>query len=401
MYESSFFEVFGMIEDTRQEGKVLHKLADILFIVVAAVICGCNEWKEIYLWAKMECNIAWLKKYIELANGIPSLPTIGRLFNIINPKQFETCFIHWMRAAVELPEKDTIAIDGKTMCGSDDKSKGKKGIHIVNALCSSHNLVLGQVKTREKSNEITAIPELLDMLFIEGCIVSIDAAGCQKKIVKKIVKDNKADYVINLKGNQETLHEEVKEYFSGLEKGGKLKGKKEIKNQEVIEYPLDKGNLGIFKTVEKGHGRIEKRTYYYSTEIDWMLHTKDEWEKLSGIGMVSREVEFMGPVPKSTIETGFYIGSIDNVKDFAVTARNHWRVESMHWSLDLTFGDDENRTRRGKAPQNMAVLKRIAFNAVKNDTQKYPKESMKGKRFIALMDTKYRDYLMDLNLNER
>ena len=199
MYEGQFFESFSIIEDIREQGKVKHKLIDIIFIVVSAVICGCNEWKEIRLWTQMELNINWLKKYIELANGMPSLSTIGRLFNIISPKQFEKCFIYWMKSAVNLENKDIISIDGKTMRGSADGEK--KGAHIVSALCNSHSLVLGQVKTSEKSNEITAIPELLDMLYIKGCIVTIDAMGCQKKIVKKIVEDCKSDYVLNVKGN--------------------------------------------------------------------------------------------------------------------------------------------------------------------------------------------------------
>jgi predicted transposase YbfD/YdcC len=398
-YEGDFFEIFGTLEDIRQEEKVKHKLVDILFLVVSAVICGCNEWKEIYMWANWESNVKWLKKYIGLENGIPSLATIGRLFNIINPKQFEKCFIDWMRAAVDLREKEVIAIDGKTMRGSQDRNQ--KGAHIVSALCSSYNLVIGQVKTEAKSNEITAIPELLDLLFIKGCIVTIDAMGTQKKIAAKIVKDNQADYVLNLKGNQETLYQEVAEYFSDLKKDGRLDGGKLKNKQEPVESILNNGILGTYRTCEKGHGRIENRTYYYSTDIDWMKEAKKEWEKLTGIGMVVREVDFSDPGIKSTVETAFYIGSIEKVKDFAFAVRNHWGIESMHWSLDVTFGDDENRVRKGMAPQNMAVLKRIAFNAVKKDTQKYPKQSMKARRFMAMGNPEYRDYLLDLNLKDR
>ena len=400
MYEGDFFDNFGVLDDNRQEGKVRHKLIDIIFIVVSAVISGCNEWKEIHMWASAEANIVWLKNYIELSNGIPSLSTIGRLFNVINPKQFEKCFIEWMKEVVNLPEKDIVSIDGKTMRGSADQVNSKKGIHIVNALCSSSNLVLGQVKTNEKSNEITAIPELLDLLFIEGTIVTIDAMGAQKKITKKIVKDCKADYVINLKANQETLHDEVKEYFNLLKQEGKLEIKDMKKSLEGFEIAVGSGNLGVYSTIEKGHGRVEKRTYYYSTDTAWMMDTKKEWEKLNGIGMVIREVEYLGKENKKTIETSNYIGSVTSIKDFSRAARNHWAVESMHWSLDVTFKDDENRTRKGMAPQNMAVLKRIAFNVVKMDTQRYPKESMKGKRFIALMNPKYRDYLLNLNFKE-
>lgn len=401
MYEGDFFDNFDFIEDTRQESKVKHKLIDVIFLVVSAVICGCDDWEEIHMWATGDINILWLKKYIELANGIPSLSTIGRIFNIINPVQFERCFIDWMKEVVTLQEKDIISIDGKSMCGTDDKSNGKRCVHIVNALCSSCNLVLGQVKTEEKSNEIKAIPELLELLFTKGCIITIDAAGAQRKIVNKIINDCEADYVINLKGNQETLHEETKTYFNLLKEEGKLDVTDVKKALEGYELPLQSGTLGILKTMEKGHGRIEKRTYYYSTDTSWMIDAKKDWCGLKGIGMVVREVEHIGKEGKKTIETANYIGSIDSVKDFARASRNHWKVEAMHWALDVTFKDDDNRTRMGTAPQNMAVLKRIAFNTVKADTIKYPKRSMKKKRFWASIEPEYRDFLLKLNFNNR
>jgi predicted transposase YbfD/YdcC len=397
MYKGQFFDCFSIIEDIREQGKVRHKLIDIIFIVVSAVICGCNEWKEIMLWSSAESNIAWLKKYIELPNGIPSLSTIGRLFNIISPKQFEKCFIDWMKNAVKPEDRDIVSLDGKTMRGTIE-GNGTKGVHIVSALCNSHSLVIGQVKTSEKSNEITAIPELLDMLYLKGCIVTIDAMGCQRKIAEKITKDCEADYVLNVKSNQEGLLNDVVECFQNFAKDGK-------KENLMIAYrltgnsgkPLGDEKLSMIKTVEKGHGRIEKRTYYYSTSIDWMIDARKEWAGLKGVGMVEREVEIAG---KITRETSYYIGSIKSIKEFEKAARNHWKIESMHWSLDVTYGEDANRTRRGTAPQNMALLKRIAFNIAKKDTEKRPKESMKSKRFIAGLDFAYRDYLIDLNFKE-
>lgn len=398
MYEGQFFESFSIIEDTREQGKVRHKLIDIIFIVVSAVICGCNEWKEIQLWTSVEPNIRWLKKYIELPNGIPSLSTIGRLFNIVSPKQFEKCFIHWMKKAVQLADKDIVSIDGKTMRGTIE-ADSTRGTHIVSALCNSHSLVIGQVKAEEKSNEITAIPELLDMLYIKGCIVTIDAMGCQRKIAEKIIHDCESDYVLNVKGNQEALQNDIVECFQNLEKEGKIENLN-------LAYRLSKSNgkplgdkeLSMVQTIEKGHGRIEKRRYYYTGNVDWMLDAKKEWNGFSGVGMVVRETEKAG---KKTKETSYYIGSITSVKEFEKAVRNHWKIESMHWSLDVTYGDDANRTRKGTAPQNMAVLKRIAFNSVKNDTKKHPKESMKGKRFLAGIDFAYRDYLIDLNFKNR
>ena len=397
-YQGEFFKSFEVLEDKREEGKVLHKLIDILFIAVSAVISGCNEWGEIHLWARHNEN--WLRKYLELPNGIPSTITIWRMFNAINPEQFEKCFAAWMKKVVDLAEKDIVSIDGKTMRGSQENGKSGKGVHIVSALCRSHNLVLGQVKTEEKSNEITAIPELLNMLHIEGCIVTIDALGTQWKIAKKIVRDNKADYVLSLKGNQKTLHNEVEGYFEDLEKSGVIDELKEHKESDNGNEKFGDGSLDMITTVEKGHGRIEKRIYYFSTDTDWMIDAKKDWEKLTGIGRVEREVEIIA-TGKKTFEKCEYICSINNIEDFAAAARGHWSVESMHWSLDVTFRDDENTTRKGKAPQNMAVLKRIAFNTAKADTTRYPKKSMRKKRFIALMDDEYRDFLLDLNFKDR
>jgi len=398
MYEGQFFECFSIIEDTREQGKVRHKLIDIIFIVVSAVVCGCNEWKEIKWWTAAELNIAWLKKYIELPNGIPSLSTIGRLFNIISPQQFEKCFVDWMKHAVRPVDRDIVSIDGKTMRGTIERDK-TRGVHIVSALCNSHSLVIGQVKTDEKSNEITAIPELLDMLYLKDCIVTIDAMGCQRKIAEKIIKDCKSDYVLNVKSNQEGLLNDVVECFQNFERDGKKENLKLVyKLTGSTGKPLGEEELSMLKTVEKGHGRIEKRTYYYSTSIDWMIDAKKEWEGLAGVGMVERETEVAGEISR---ETSYYIGSIESIKEFEKAARNHWKIESLHWSLDVTYGDDANRTRKGTAPQNMALLKRIAFNLVKNDTKKHTKESMKSRRFIAGLDFKYRDYLIDLNFKSK
>lgn len=394
-YQGNFFEHFTGLGDTRQEGKVMHPLIDILFIVTAGVICGFDEWDAIYMWARAPSSQTWLKKHITLPYGMPSLSTLRRVFAILNPKEFSSYFIAWMKAACQLPAKDVISVDGKTSKGSRDKGKGQKGIHMVSAICHSHGLVIGQTKTDEKSNEITAIPELLDQLFIEGCIVTIDAIGAQKKIVKKIVIENKADYVINLKGNQGILKGEVEDYFEHLEESGALENiKKQVQSNNPEETTSD---LAVLQTLEKGHGRIEKRTYYYSTEIDWMIDAKRDWEKLMGIGKVVREVEHIAEPAKKTSETAYYIGSVDNITDFATAARCHWGIESMHWSLDVAFGDDRNQTRQVVAAQNLAIVKRLVFNALKNETKVQPKMSKPNKRIQALMDPEYRDILIDLS----
>lgn len=401
MYNGTFFDYFSILEneDSRQEGKVRHELIDLLFITVSAVISGCNDWEEIYIWANAEINVEWLKKYIELLNGPPSFSTIKRLFNIINPVQFEKCFVDWMKAVIDLPEKDIVSIDGKTMRGSQEKITSQKAIHIVSALCKSNGLVLGQVKTDEKSNEITAIPELLDLLYIEGCIVTIDAMGTQREIVEKIVNENKAYYVLSLKGNQGNLHKEVEDYFNSLEEDGILQDLKHDDNEvKTMTKEAKESGLMFFETKEKGHGRIETRTYYYSTDTEWMFDAKKDWPELNGIGMVNREIIINDEV---TTEKSFYIGSVNDITDFSDAVRSHWGIESMHWSLDVTFRDDENRTRKGNAPQNMAVLKKIAFNTVLADKEKYPKKSKKSKRLLALLDQDYRDYLLNLNFKDR
>jgi predicted transposase YbfD/YdcC len=401
LYQGKFFEHFGGLNDTRQEGKVWHRLTDILFIVVSGIICGYDEWDMIHEWASAPASQKWLKKYIALANGVPSLSTIKRVFGILDPEEFSTCFIEWMNESLQLPDKDVVSVDGKTSKGSKDPSKDQKALHMVSALCHSHGLVIGQTKTDEKSNEITAIPALLDQLFIEGCIVTIDAMGLQKKIVKKIVTENKADYVINLKGNQETLQQEVKGYFEELEQTRELENIKQQAQQENAIKSRENPGIQVHSTIEKGHGRIEKRTYFYVTDLDWMVDAKRDWEKLTGIGMVVREVEYTAEPDKKTNETAYYVGSVDNVTDFAKAARTHWGVESMHWSLDVVLGDDRNQTREGVAAQNLAIVKRIVFNTLKNETKVHPKKSKPKKRVVAATDPAYRDLLINLNFKQR
>jgi predicted transposase YbfD/YdcC len=373
-YKGSFFKHFMIIFDPRQTGKVWHKLIDVLFIAVVASVCGCNEWEEMAIWAKLK--EPWLRKYLELPNGIPSQSTIRRVFDFIDPKQFEKCFTSWMKEITQMSKGTIVAIDGKTMRGTADKATGKKAIHIVSAWCSENKMVLGQVKTDDKSNEITAVPELLDMLFIKGCIVTVDALNTQKETVKKIVKEKKADYVVALKENHATMHNEVKEYFLEEEKS-------EFKNEKIQSY----------RTIEKGHGRIEERIYYYSTDIKWM-DAKADWEKMNGIGMVIRKVEERG---NKTQERAFHFGSVKTVREYGKAVRKHWGVESLHWSLDVTFSEDVCKTRKGKAPENLAMLKRLALNMVRKDKEKYAKKSLKIRRFNALLDEEYLEYIMQIN----
>lgn len=370
----SFFDYFGIIADKRQEGKVHHLLIEILFITVVATLCKMDDWDEIEYWAKNKEE--WLRKYLSLPYGIPSKHTYRRIFSVINPKQFQKCFIAWMKDIVEIAQGTVIAIDGKTMRGTAEKTK--KAIHIVSAWCNNNKLVLGQVKTEEKSNEIKAIPELLDLLSIEGAIVTIDAMGAQKDIAKKITKENKADYVFSLKDNQPTLKEDVEKYFD---------------DALSSNVKSDAEKIEIFRTKEKGHGRIEERIYHFSTDIEW-LESKKDWAKLNGIGMIIRNVEINGI---KTQEKQYYMASVLNVNDFARSVRAHWGVESFHWNLDVTFKEDACRTRKDTSPENLAMLKRLAYNMLRKDTERFPQKSSKGKRLTCCFDMEYLEYIFDIN----
>jgi predicted transposase YbfD/YdcC len=351
--------------------------------IVSASFCNVDEVEGIVIWANAEKNIEWLKGYIELPNGIPSLSTFRRALRAIDPKQFEKLFMLWTKELTVFSKDggDIVAIDGKTMRGSRN---GDSITHIVSAWCSANNMVLGQVKTDDKSNEITAIPELLKLLYLEDCIVTIDAIGCQKAIVKEIRK-KKADYVISLKGNQATLHEEVKDYFADIEQ-----------EKPAIEEGENE-KVGYVRTLDKGHGRIELREYYYSTDIDWMKEQKQDWAGLNGIGIVCRKVTKKDIV---TEEIQYFISSLSDVDLFAKAVRGHWGIESVHWSLDVTFKDDANRSRKDCTPQNLAVAKRIALNMVRNEKKLHPKLSANLKRLTASLDDEYRSHVFDLNFKK-
>lgn len=362
----SFFEV---IEDKRDAWKVKHNLLEIIFIAIVATVCGMDTWQDIADFA--EERETWFRKYMRLDNGIPSHDTMERCFKFIEPKQFQKCFISWTDSLRNVNTGETIAIDGKTMRGTSDQSLGKSAIHIVSAWASENKIVLGQVKTNEKSNEITAIPELLDLLVIKGSIITIDAMGTQKDIASKI-KEKKADYVLALKENQKYLYNDVKDYFETA-----LKDK-------TGDFKFEEN-----KRSEIGHGRIETRTHYFSTDIQW-LTMKEEWSGLKSIGMVVRK-NIEGE--KTTIDTRYFISSLNgDVEKFAKAVREHWGVESMHWNLDVTFSEDKMHSRKDYLPENLAVLKRIALNMLKKET--IVNKSMRRKRNKALLNEKYLEKIL-------
>jgi predicted transposase YbfD/YdcC len=347
---SKFIELFAAIPDERQEWKVKHKLVDIIFIAVVGTIAACDDWEEIEWFAEEKED--WFRKHLELPNGIPSHDTMERVFSWIDPVLFGDVFREWVKLATgKTLSPGIIAIDGKTMRGT--KGNGKKALHVVNAFFSENKMVLGQTFTKEKSNEMKAIPELLDILDVKGQIVTIDAGGTYKDIAKKI-RDGKGDYVLALKGNQPILFDEVKLFFESEREESKLKAKRN-----------DYGIQSVFGK-EKGHGRIETRTYFMTDQTDW-LSSKEDWVGLKSIGMVHTRTENMTTGAVSE-DDRYFISSLPcEVARFAYAVRGHWGVENMHWTLDMTFNEDGRRSRKNNSAKNLAALIRLAYDIIKSN----------------------------------
>ena len=284
---------------------------------------------------------------MELENGIPSHDTMQRVWAMIEPKEFERCFCAWVEAVCQRTNGEIISVDGKTVRRSGGQDQ--KPIHMVSAWAAGQQMVLGQLATDEKSNEITAVPELLEMLDIAGCIITADAMSCQKTIVEKIAGKG-AEYVLSLKDNQPTLCTEVKEYFEG-----------------ALQHSADYPDVMQIKTSDKGHGRIETRTYYFTTNVDWYAD-KQDWANLRSFGMVVSKVNQQG---KITQDTRYFISSLDSIDLFADAVRKHWGIEnSLHWCLDMTFHEDYSRIRKDHSAENMAVVRHIALNILKSYPEK-------------------------------
>lgn len=348
---------FKGVSDPRVKGRTKHKLIDIIGIAIIAVIAECDEWQDIADWSRSKLED--LKKYFELSHGIPSHDTFERVFALINPKEFEQCFIQWVQSIFG-SENTFVHIDGKSLTGSRDDSHGKKMLHLVHAWASEQNILLGQVRTEEKSNEITAIPELIALLDLAGSIVTIDAMGCQKEIAKNII-DAQADYVLAVKDNQKSLHDQIQTAFS----------------HQTIESENT--------TVEKNHGRIETRTCRIIINLELAEETC-KWANSQSIVEIERMRWIKG---KETKETSYYISSLKTDAAFMNrVVRAHWSVENqLHWSLDVAFGEDASRKRKGNQAQNFATLRRIALNVVK--TYKGDNRSIRRRRKMASYEFTY------------
>lgn len=361
----TILEHFSTLTDPRIQLKTSHKIIDIVVITICGTICGADNWTEIVRYGRMKQQ--WLKKFLELPNGIPSHDTFGRVFSLLSPKEFQRCFLGWIQAVFTITVGQVVAIDGKMLRHSYDRSNNKSAIHMVSAWASENGLTLGQVKTDEKSNEITAIPELLELLEIKGCIVTIDAMGCQKKIAAQIVDDD-ADYVLALKGNQGTLNDDVVLFFL------------DASENEFKDIDFD-----YHETVDGGHGRVEIRRHWAVSDIDW-LDQKQDWKGLKTIGMVESERHID---EKVSVEKRFFIASINkDAKLLAKAVREHWGIENkVHWVLDVAFQEDDNRIRKDHALENLAVIRHIALNLLRSE--KSQKVGIKAKRKMAGWDDSY------------
>lgn len=360
-------EALGTIEDKRVERCKKHELQDILLLCLLAVLCGQNDVEGIVMFG--QTRIQELKHYIPLKNGIPSADTILRVLARLDSKQFEAAFLSWTKdyfkeTSVKNPmAHPCIAIDGKTVRKSNTEAAGK-GIHLVSAWASELGIVLGQIKTKEKSNEITAIPELLIAMDLKGIIVTIDAMGCQKEIVK-LIKEKKSDYLISLKGNQQTIHKDVADFF-------------EHTATKQNTYKVQYFTAGI----EKDHGRIEKREYSLCTDLSW-LEQRTDWTGLKGVGMVKSTRIIQGT---ETVENRYFITSLTDVKQAACANRSHWGIENrLHWVLDMVYDEDYRRNRKDNSAANLAILRKITLNLLRlvDVSARFGKISLTKKRYLA------------------
>lgn len=366
---------FGKVKDPRKERTKRHKLLDIILIAICGVICGADSWVDIEVFGKSKKD--WLKTFLVLPNGVPSHDTFGRVFAAINPEEFEKSFMEWVQAINELTQGQVIAIDGKQLRGSHESENGKNAIYMVSAWAVENQLVLGQRKVDEKSNEITAIPKLLKLIEIAGCIVTIDAIGTQTKITKTIIERD-GDYLLAVKENQGHLYEDIHDLF-----------------EEDQLYNFEDAPYSYAKTVNKDHGRIEIRQCWSISDPEYLatIRDRERWHGLKSVVMIMSE-RHIGE--KTEQQTSYFITSLESVAEKILKVkRSHWSIENrLHWVLDIAFNEDHSRVRKDNAPQNFAVLRHTALNLLKQE--KTAKGGIKAKRLQCGWDT---DYLLKVLAN--
>ncbi len=353
-------DFFSSLTDPRMDRCKLHKLSDILFITIAACLSGAEDWEEIEEYG--EAKQDWLKTFLELPNGIPSHDTFNRLFAALDPVELERCFAAWIRSVAEISQGQVVSIDGKRLCGSGEHGK-KSIVHMVSAWSGANNMVLGQCKVDDKSNEITAIPALLNVLMVKGCIITIDAMGCQKDIAEKIIS-KEADYVLALKANQEFLLDDVQEAFN-----------------------RDKATSSALE-LDMGHGRIEKRTCHVISDTSWICKQQD-WKGLQSLIKIESQ-RYHKSNGQTEQQIRYYISSLPaDAATLNEAIRQHWAIENqLHWTLDVAFGEDKSQKRAGYAAQNFSLINKVALNLLKNEKSK-KRRSMKVKRHKAGWDNDY------------
>lgn len=351
--EEGFLDYFKELKDPRSPRNRLYRLDEILLTTLCAAICGAEGWQDIedFGHAKKE----YLKQHLPFKNGIPSDDTFRRFFRALDPDQFQALFREWVRSFQPKLGEGVIAIDGKSSRHSFDQDK--KMLHMISAYASEAGLVLAQEKVEEKSNEITAIPKILEWLDVRGSTVTIDAMGCQEQIANTIVS-KEGNYIFALKGNQGTLHEDVLLY---MEDPGIIK------------------NLTSYTHHDKGHGRLETRTCWVNKDVDWLKERHPKWHTIAALIRIDSVRETKG---KITTETRYYISSLVASSCKALQAiRSHWAIENnLHWVLDMSFGEDQSRIRKNNAPQAMAIIRHIAFNLLQSKKNSMKRQSIKRLR---------------------
>ncbi len=362
---AALIECFSDVSDPRIERCRRHKLIEIIVIALCTVITGGQGPTEMEAFG--EAKFEWLKRFLELPHGIPSHDTFGRVLSLIDPKQFAQCLLKWVSSNVELGVGEVIPIDGKTLRRSHDRASEQGAIEIVSAWAASQRLTLGQIKVAEGTNEITTVPQMLDLLNVEGCTVTVDAAHCQKATVAKI-RQQKANYVVALKKNQKHLYEGVEEYLTS------------VREDRTVGFAIS-----THQTIDKEHGRIETRKYWQASAPDF-LPEKELWQDLSSVGLVEATREING---KATTELRYYLSSLPvEAKTFGTAVRTHWGIEnSCHWVLDVVLREDDCRIRIGNAAENMSTLRRLAMNLLRRE--KSDKRGVNVKRLKAALDEKY------------
>jgi predicted transposase YbfD/YdcC len=370
----SLIEHFKDLSDPRVNRTKDHELIDILVIAVCTMLCGGESFNDMEDFGKAKEE--WFRTFLTLTNGIPVHDTFNRVFAALDPRQFLDCFLRWTQSLRQAVHQEIVALDGKALRRARNKKETLK--YVVSAWAESNGLVLGQLKVADKSNEITAVPELLRVLELSGCIVTLDAMGCQRKIAREIIEAD-ADYVLALKGNQETVHDEVKSFLD------QIIAERLAPSPRGVKLSKAAATLVQHETIEKDHGRLEIRRYYQSGELDWFADL-DQWEGLRSVGAVQSIRQIDG---ERTLEWRYYLASLPpDAELFGRAVRSHWGVENkVHWVMDVTFREDLSRARAGYASENLATLRRLALNMLRKEKTK--KRGIRGKQLNAGWDHPY------------